>query len=130
MRFPNILIPETMIKLLTHLIVDASVLYIAAKAMSTVYVRSFRTAIMVAITIGILSFLIGWLITFVLNVLTLGILYFVGLGIITRTIANAIVIEIADQLSRGFNTKGFLPSLWLAIIIAIVGSIVDLILFA
>jgi putative membrane protein len=119
-----------MIRLLVHLIVDASVLYLAAKAMPTVYVRNFRTAIMVALIIGILSFLIGWLLTFVLNVLTLGIFYFVGLGIITRTIANAIVIEVTDQLSKGFNTKGFLPSLWLAIIIAIVGSLVDLLLFA
>jgi putative membrane protein len=119
-----------MIRLLVHLLVDASVLYIAAKAMPTVYIRNFRTAIIVALVIGILSFFIGWLITFVLNVLTLGIFFFLGLGIITRTIANAIVIEIADQLSSGFNTKGFLPSLWLAIIIAVVGSLVDLLLFA
>jgi putative membrane protein len=118
-----------MVKLLVHLLIDASVLYLAAKAMTSVYIKGFRTAIMVALIIGVLSFLIGWLITFVLNVLTLGIFYFIGLGIVTRTIANAIVIEIADQVSKNFNTKGFLPSLWLAIIIAIVGSLVDLVLF-
>ncbi|MGK7395740.1 MAG: phage holin family protein [Candidatus Cyclobacteriaceae bacterium M3_2C_046] len=118
-----------MFKWLIHLIVDAGVLFIAAKAMRTVYIRSFSTALLVAIMIGILSFLIGWLITLLLNVATLGIFYFTGLGFITRTIANAIIIEIADQMSSGFNTKGFWPSLWLAIIIALVGSIVDAILF-
>src|SRR5690606_9671563 len=107
------------------LIVDAAVLYVAAKMMTSVYMKSFRTALWVALIIGALSFLIGWLITFVLDVMTLGIFYFLGLGIVTRTIANAVVIEIADQLSSGFNTKGFLPSLWLAIIIAVVGSLVD-----
>jgi putative membrane protein len=119
-----------MLRLLIHLIVDASVLYIAAQAMSTVTIRNFRTAIMVALAVGITSFLIGWLFTFILNLLTLGIFFFLGLGFITRTIANAIIIELVDQFSSGFNTKGFLPSLYLAIIIAIVGSIVDLLLFA
>lgn len=113
---------------LIHLVVDAAVLYFVAKMMTSVYIKSFTTALWVALIIGILSLLIGWLITFVLNVATLGIFYFLGLGIITRTIANAVVIEIADQISDGFNTKGFLPSLWLAIIIAVVGSLVDLIL--
>ena len=118
-----------MFKWLIHLIVDAGVLFIAGKAMRTVYIRSFSTALIVALLIGLLSFLIGWLITLILNMATLGIFYFTGLGFITRTIANAIIIEIADQMSSGFNTKGFWPSLWLAIIIAVVGTVVDAILF-
>ena len=65
-----------MIKLLVHLLVDALVLIIAAKAMSTVTIRSFGTAIWVAILIGIFSFLIGWLLTLLLNLATLGIFYF------------------------------------------------------
>ena len=119
-----------MIKLLVHLLVDALVLIIAAKAMSTVHVRSFGTAIWVAILIGIFSFLIGWLLTLVLNIATLGIFYFTGLGFIIRIIVNAIIIEIVDKLSKGFDTKGFMPSLILAVLIALVGSIVDYFLFA
>lgn len=119
-----------MIKLLVHLLVDALVLIIAAKAMSTVQVRSFGTAIWVAILIGIFSLLIGWLLTLILNIATLGIFYFTGLGFIIRIIVNAIIIEIVDKLSKGFNTKGFMPSLILAILIALVGSIVDYFLFA
>lgn len=119
-----------MIKLLVHLLVDALVLIIAAKAMSTVTIRSFGTAIWVAILIGIFSFLIGWLLTLLLNLATLGIFYFTGLGFIIRIIVNAIIIEIVDKVSKGFHTKGFMPSLILAVLIALIGSIVDYFLFA
>lgn len=118
-----------MIQWLIHILVDAVVLLVAAKVMSSVQVRSFSTALLTALGIGVLSFLIGWLLTLILNVATLGLFYFVGLGFITRVIANAVVIEIVDQMSSGFNTKGFTPSLILAVIIALVGSIVDALLF-
>lgn len=119
-----------MIKLLVHLLVDAIVLLVAAKMMSTVHIRSFGTAIWVAILIGIFSFLIGWLLTLILNIATLGIFFFTGLGFIIRIIVNAIIIEIVDKVSKGFETKGFTPSLILAVLIAFVSWIVDYILFS
>lgn len=118
-----------MIQAIVHLIVDALVLLIAAKVMSSVQLKGFGTAIVTAIAIGILSFLIGWLLRGVLNVATLGLFAFTGLGFIIRVIANAIVIEIVDKMSKSFNTKGFLPSLILAVLIALAGSIVDAVLF-
>lgn len=118
-----------MIQWLIHILVDAIVLLVAAKMMTTVEIRNFSTAVIVAIVIGILSFLIGWLLTFILNVATVGIFYFTGLGFITRIIANAIIIEITDKMSSGFKTRGFKASLILAVIIAFIGSLVDLILF-
>lgn len=114
---------------LIHILIDAIVLLVAARMMSTVQVRDFKTALIVALIVGVLSFLIGWLLTLILNVATLGVFFFTGLGFITRIIANAIIIEITDKMSSGFNTKGFVPSLILAVIIAFVGSLVDLILF-
>lgn len=119
-----------MVSWLIHIIVDALVLLVAAKMMSSVEVKGFKTALVVALIIGILSFLIGWLLTGILNVATLGIFYFTGLGFITRIIANAIVIEIADKVSTGFHTRGFAPSLILAVLIALVGSIVDALLLS
>ncbi|WP_373057513.1 hypothetical protein [Zunongwangia sp. H14] len=97
--------------------------------MSKVELKGFKTALLVALIIGVLSFLLSWLLTAVLNIATLGIFYFLGLGFITRIIAYAIVIEIADKLSSDFRTVGFAPSLWLAIILAVVGAIIDAILF-
>lgn len=119
-----------MIQWLIHILVDALVLLVAAKLMSSVEMRNFGTAVIVALVVGVLSFLIGWLLTLILNIATLGIFYFTGLGFIIRIIVNAIIIEIADQMSSGFNTKGFTPSLILAVIIAIVGSVVDAFLFS
>lgn len=110
---------------LIHILLNAIVLLIAAKLMASVEVRNFTTALITALLIGVIGFLIGWLLEFVLNLATLGLFYFTGLSFIIRIVVNAIIIEIVDHLSRGFNTRGFLPSLWLAIIIALVGSIAD-----
>ena len=118
-----------MIQWLIHILIDAVVLLIAAKFLTSVHLKGFRTALIVALIIGVLSFLLSWLLTAILNIATLGIFYFLGLGFITRVIAYAIVIEIADKLTDDFKTDGFWPSLWLAILIAIIGGIVDLILF-
>lgn len=118
-----------MFQWLIHILIDAVVLIVAAKFLSTVHLKGFKTALIVALIIGVLSFLFSWLLTAILNIATLGILYFLGLGFITRVIAYAIVIEIADKLSSDFKTDGFLPSVWLAIFIAIAGTIVDAILF-
>lgn len=118
-----------MLQWLIHIIIDAAVLLIAAKYMPKVELKGFKTAIIVALIIGVLSFLLSWILTAVLNIATLGLFYFLGLGFIIRIIVYAIIIEIADKISKDFKTIGFLPSLWLAIILAIVGAIVDAILF-
>lgn len=114
-----------MFQWLLQIIINAAVLLIAAKYMSKVELKGWKTAIIVALSIGIFS----GLITLILNIFTLGIVYLIGLGVIIRIIGNAIIIEIADKLSKDFKTVGFLPSIWLAVILAIVGAIVDAILF-
>jgi putative membrane protein len=118
-----------MIHWIVQILVTAVTLVLAAKAMPKVEVRNFTTALIVAVLIGIIGFLIGWLLTFVLHVATLGLFYLLGLSFIIRIVVYAIVIEIVDKFMDGFNTKGFLPSLWLSIIIAIAGAIVDGIFF-
>lgn len=112
-----------------HLIVDALVLLIAAKYMNKVELKGFKTAVVVALIIGILSFLLSWVLTAVLNIATLGLFYFIGLGFIIRIVVNAIIIEIADKISKDFHTVGFMTSLWLAVILALVSAVVDGILF-
>lgn len=117
-----------MIQWLIHILVDAIVLLVAAKYMNKVELKGFKTAVFVALIIGILSFLLSWILTAVFNIATLGLFYFLGLGFIIRIIVNAIIIEIADKLSKDFHTIGFLPSLWLAVILALVSAIIDAIL--
>ena len=114
-----------MVTWLLHIIIDSIVLLLAAKMLPKIELKGWKTAIVVALLIGILSFFLSWFLTVILNVATLGIFYFLGLGFITRIIAYAIIIEIADKLSKDFKTYGFMPSLWLAVLLALVGAIVD-----
>lgn len=118
-----------MIQWLIHILIDAVILLIAAKLLPKVELKGLKTAIIVALMIGILSFFLSWILTLVLNIATVGIFYFLGLGFITRTIAYAIIIELADKLSKDFKTHGFMTSLWLAIILALAGAIIDAIIF-
>ena len=114
-----------MIDWIIHIIIDAVVLLLAAKFLPKVELKGWKTAIIVAIMIGVLSFFLSWLLTLLLNIATVGIFYFLGLGFVTRVVAYAIIIELADKLSKDFKTHGFLSSLWLAVFMALVGALID-----
>ncbi|GAA4320142.1 hypothetical protein GCM10023115_46980 [Pontixanthobacter gangjinensis] len=118
-----------MFQWIIHILIDALVLLVAAKLISRVHLSGFKSALIVAIIIGILSFLLSWLLTAILNIATLGIFYFLGLGFITRVIVNAIIIEIADKLTSDFKTDGFGASVLLAFVIAVFSLITDALLF-
>ena len=115
---------------LLHLLVSALVIFLCGKYMSRVYIRNFKTAFLVALALALLDFLVvGWLLKLILNILTLGIFYFTGLSFIISIVVNAILIEIVDQFSKDFDTRGFTPSLWLAILIGLANTIVFVLLF-
>ncbi|AVR47020.1 hypothetical protein C7S20_18180 [Christiangramia fulva] len=118
-----------MLQWIAHILVDAIVLLIMARLLSSVELKGFKSAVIVAFIIGILSFLLSWLLTAILNFATLGIFYFLGIGFVTRVIAYAIIIEIADKISSDFKIHGFWSSVWLAIIMSIFSGLVDAILF-
>ena len=118
-----------MLQWVIHVLIDAVVLLLAARFMTSVELKGFKTAVVVAFIIGVLSFLLSWLLNAILTLATLGIFYFIGIGFITRIIAYAIVIEIADKISDDFKTHSFPASIWLAVFIAIVSGITDAILF-
>lgn len=107
-----------------NLLVTAAVIWMASRGMSKVHIPNFGSALLIAVVIGLLNWVIGWLLEFILNVATLGIFYFTGLGFIISIVVNAIVIEIVDQVSSRFKTDGFAPSLYLAIFMAIANAIV------
>ncbi len=110
-----------------QLIATPLVLLIVSRSVDNIYVKDTKSAIYTSIAILVVGFLVGWFITFIFNLLTLGIFWLIGLGIITRTIAYAVVIELVDKFSKNFDTKGFMPSLVLAIILAVTWGIVDMI---
>jgi putative membrane protein len=109
---------------LLSLLINAVIVMIAAYIMPNVQVKSFGSALVVALLIGLLNPTIGWLLTFVLHLGTLGLFWLLGLGFIIRIIAFALVLKIIDRLTSGFHIKGFGAALILAILLAVLGTIV------
>lgn len=103
-----------------NLLVSAGVLLLLAYVMPQVHVKSFLTALWVALLIGILNATVGLLLRFIGNLFTLFLLSF-----IIKLIVTAIVIKIADKLTRNFEVKGFWPALVIAIALAIASTLVD-----
>jgi putative membrane protein len=101
-----------------QLLLNAGVLLLVARVMPSVKIKSFGTAILVALVIGILNATIGVLLRFPLDLLTLGLLSF-----FIRLIVTAIVIKIADKFFAGFEVRSFTTAIILACIMAIAGSL-------
>jgi putative membrane protein len=103
-----------------NLLISAVVVFIIAYIMPSVTIKNFGTAIIVAILIGLLNATVGFLIRLPMNLLTLGLLSFV-----VRLVVTAIVIKIVDKFVRGFEVKGFMPALVMAIAMALAGTLID-----
>ena len=108
---------------LISLLINAVIVMIAAYIMPKVEIKSFGSALVVALLIGILNPTIGWLIKGILHLSTLGLFWLLGLGFVIRMIAFAIVLKIIDGLTSGFHIRGFGAALLLAIILAVLGTI-------
>lgn len=101
-----------------ELLINAGVLFLLAALLPSVNIRSYGTAIGVALVIGILNATIGFLLRLPLNIITLGFLSF-----IVRLIVSAVMIKLADKFFSGFEVKSWSAALILAICIAIAGTL-------
>jgi len=96
------------------LIMTASVM-IAAYVIPGVTVRSFFSALWVALFLGIVNMLLRpflILVTLPINILTLGLFTFV---------INGVIILLASSIVKGFQVSGF----WIAVLFSIVLSIIN-----
>jgi putative membrane protein len=103
-----------------QLLVNAGVLFILAGVIKDVKVKSYGTAILVALAIGFLNATIGFLVRLPLNIITLGLLSF-----FVRLIVTALVIKITDKFFSGFEVRTFTSALLLAIAMAIAATLLD-----
>jgi putative membrane protein len=101
-----------------QLIIEAGVLLLLAYIHPGVKVKSFGTAIVVALVIGILNATIGFILRFTLNLMTLWILSF-----FVRLFVSAIVIWLTDKLFTGFELRSFGTAVLVACVLAIVGTL-------
>jgi putative membrane protein len=92
-----------------QLLINAAILLLASKIMPTVKIKSFGTAVLVALVIGILNATIGAILRFPLNLVTFFLLSFV-----VRLIVLAVVIKITDRFFSGFEVQSFTTAIILA----------------
>ncbi|MEL7006543.1 MAG: phage holin family protein, partial [Bacteroidota bacterium] len=112
-------------ELVLQFLVTPAVIMLSANMFSGIEVKDWKAAFWTSCWIIVIGFLIGWILTFVLNLVTLGLFWAIGLGFITRTIAYAVIIELIDKARDDFKTNGFLPSLGLSALIAVAWSIIE-----
>ncbi|TVR19253.1 MAG: phage holin family protein [Balneolaceae bacterium] len=105
--------------MLKILLINSIVIFVGAYLLEGVKVKSFLTAVGVAILLAILNTLIKPLIvvlTLPLTILTLGLFIFV---------INAWILMIIDKIVEGFTIKGF----WWAVLYSIFISVANSIMF-
>lgn len=101
-----------------QLLINAAILLLLARIMPSVKIRSYGTAIGVALVIGLLNATVGFLIRFPLNLVT-----FFLLSFLVRLIVTALMIKLTDKFFSGFEVHGFWPAFIIAVVMALVGTL-------
>lgn len=104
------------------ILVNAAVILLIANLMESVSIRSYTTALWVALVIGLLNATIGFLFRLPLNIITLFLITF-----IVRVIVTAIMVKFASYLFEGFKVRGFTPALIISLSMAIAGVLLKII---
>lgn len=108
--------------LLSWLILSFAV-WLTAMVLPGFHVKGFGDAILVALFVGLLNFLLGWLFFVVFTIATLGIAYL--LAFITRWIINAIILKLVDSMTDRLKIDSFGWALGGAFMISVFGAIGD-----
>jgi putative membrane protein len=104
-----------MVKLLLHWLLSALALLVIAHFLHGFQVHGLEPALVAALVIGLLNATLGLvlkIITFPITIITLGLFLLV---------INAAMILIASHLVPGFHVIGWIPALWGAVALALVG---------
>jgi putative membrane protein len=104
--------------LLLQWLLSAIALLLVSKIVPGFRVEGLWPALIAALVIGLLNATLGFflkIVTFPLSILTLGIFLLV---------VNALMILLASSIVRGFHVYGFVPALWGAVVLAILGMII------
>ena len=108
-----------MIKLLIHWVLSALTLMLISHFLSGFHVMGLKPALIAALVIGLLNATLGLLlkvITFPITIITLGLFLLV---------INAAMILLASHIVTGFHVTGWIPALWGAVALALVGIAVQ-----
>ena len=104
-----------MLKLLVHWLLSALTLLVISHFLAGFQVRGLQAALIAALVIGLLNATLGLvlkIVTFPITIITLGLFLLV---------INAAMILLASRLVTGFHVIGWIPALWGAVALALVG---------
>ncbi|MCK5078170.1 MAG: phage holin family protein [Calditrichia bacterium] len=103
--------------ILINLLLLSLAIFIVAQVMPTIHVKSFGTAIMIAVVYSVINFLFGW----ILVLFTLP-LVFITFGLF-KFVINAFLLWVTDKLMDDFEIETFGSTLIAAFLITIVDSL-------
>ena len=107
-------------RIIVELLLTGLSLFIGAYFVPGVWVKGLGTAIWVALLIALANVSLGAILrffTFILNFLTLGLMSF---------IITVLMILLVDHWVEGFRTANFLSAAILAIVVAVVKALLDM----
>ena len=108
---------------LIHIFLLSVAVFVVAQLLPKIYLKSYGTAVIVALVYSVISFLFGWIFTLLalpLILLTLGLFKFV---------INAFLLWLTDQLIGDFEIRGAGTLLLAAFLITIFDFILRALLF-
>lgn len=111
-----------MFRALMHWILSAIALMVVANFVPGFYINDVRSALIAAFVIGILNATLGFamkVITFPFAILTFGLFLLV---------INAAMIMLAAKIVPGFVVYGWVPAFWAAVVLAVLGILIRLIM--
>ena len=104
-------------RLLLHWVLSAVAVWIVARVVPGFRVSGPVAALVAALVIGLVNATLGLflkIITFPLTILTLGLFWFV---------VNAVMIEFASAIVRGFYVESFAAAFWGGIVLSLVNML-------
>lgn len=112
--------------LLSWLVLSVSV-WVTAAILPGFEVRGFWGAVKVAALFGLLNWLIGWFIFFLIGIGTLGIGFL--LAFITRWIVSAILLKVTDAMSSSLKIASFGRALLAALLMSGIGTLAEWVVY-
>jgi putative membrane protein len=104
------------------------IIMITAALVPGVSVRSFATALWVALLLGVLNVVLGWLLFVAIGLGTLGLGFILAFA--TRWLVDAILLAIIDKLSRGLEIVSFGRAFLAAMVMSGLGTLAEIFLRA
>jgi putative membrane protein len=106
--------------LLLSWLVMSVAFWLTAQLLPGFEVKGYKGALWVAAIFGVINWLIGWLLFFLLGIASLGIGFL--LAFITRWIVNAILLKLTDALSANLKVRDFPTALLGALLLSLFGT--------